>query len=93
MEPDPRLSYHRSQAIRDPHHASYHEARIDLIEARAELERQRALLDRAWDVIPEGYTVLRGEILTAVGRDGCTDCGYDCTENPCTLKRGDLAAS
>lgn len=36
---DPRLAYHRSQAIRDPHNAAYHEARADLLEARAENER------------------------------------------------------
>lgn len=52
-------------------------------EALAEVGRLRALLDRAWDKIPEGYTVLRGEILTALGRPGCTTCGYDCTERPC----------
>ena len=58
-----------------------------------EVESLRALLDRAWDRLPEGHTVLRGEILTALGHSGCTDCGYDCTENPCTAKRDDLRAA
>jgi hypothetical protein len=60
--------------------------------AVAEVERLRALLDRAWDRLPEGHTVLRGQILTALGQPGCTDCGYDCTETPCTAKRDDLRA-
>ena len=35
---------HRRAAIRDPHNAAYHEARADLAEARAEIERLRALI-------------------------------------------------
>ncbi len=41
------------------------------------------LLERSWDALPEGHTVLRGQILTVLGRHGCTRCGYDCTEKPC----------
>ena len=54
-----------------------------VMDARRERDEARALLNLAWDKIPEGYTVLRGEILTALGQPGCTRCGYDCTENPC----------
>lgn len=67
---DPRLAYHRSQAIRDPHNAAYHEEAADLIEACAKVERLRDLLDQALDVIPEGYTVLRDDIRSALGIDG-----------------------
>lgn len=42
----------------------------------AEVEELRGILDRAWDKIPEGCTVLRGQILTAIGRHGCTECGF-----------------
>lgn len=51
-----------------------------------QLGKLRDLLDRAWDKIPEGYTVLRGEILTALGRPGCIYCGFACSESnagPC----------
>lgn len=44
-EQDPRLAYHRSQAIRDPHNAAYHEAAADLLEARAALETIWAMCD------------------------------------------------
>jgi hypothetical protein len=57
-------------------------------ELRCEVERLGGLLDRAWDALPEGHTVLRGEILTALGRPGCIWCGYPCREEgtaPCQM--------
>lgn len=32
---------------------------------QAEVERLRVLCDRAWEVVPEGYTVLRDDLLAA----------------------------
>lgn len=43
------------------------EAIAERDEAQAEADRLRSLLDEAYDKIPEGYTILRGWILQALG--------------------------
>jgi hypothetical protein len=47
-------------------------------ELQDEIDSLQELLLWAYDKIPEGYSVLRGRILQAVGEEGCLSCGRIC---------------
>lgn len=56
------------------------QAPADLAALLAEVDTLRDLLGKTYDKLPEGYTVLRGTILTALGYRGCTGCGLICVD-------------